>query len=149
MFLAARDFKARDAYAFILPGVLLVGASWFYLPIVNAGYGLIYAGVIILAFNVASFRHFLSRPIMVWFGERSYSIFLVHFSVFYLVDNLAALFTSERNIWYGVLSRGAGIPIAIFAGMLLFHFVERRQARGLVTGHIFWPWQVKRLWPDA
>jgi hypothetical protein len=28
--------------------------------------------------------------------------------------------------------------------MLLFHFVERRYAKGLQTANAFWPWQVLR-----
>ena len=82
---------------------------------------------------------------MLWLGERSYSLFLVHFSVFYLVDNMIARFTPGRNAIYAVLTRGVGIPLGLFAAMLLFHFVERRQAHGLVTGEYFWPWQVKKM----
>jgi peptidoglycan/LPS O-acetylase OafA/YrhL len=106
---------------------------------------LVYAGIIILSFYVASFRHFLSRPIMIWLGERSYSLFLVHFSVFYFMDAIAARFTTSRSILYAVFSRGVGIPVALFVAMLLFYFVERWQARGLVTGNMFWPWQAGRL----
>jgi peptidoglycan/LPS O-acetylase OafA/YrhL len=152
IFLAARDFAARQAYVFIVAGVVLVGASIFYLPIVNPGYGLIYAGIIILSFNVPAFKLFLSKPIMIWLGERSYSLFLVHFSVFYLMDSVAARFTTSGSMAYAVFSRGAGIPVAFLAAMALFYFVERKQAKGLVTGNMFWPWQagkVSRLDPAS
>jgi peptidoglycan/LPS O-acetylase OafA/YrhL len=145
MYLAAKDFDRRTARIFIFSGVLLIGVSWFYEPIVSPGYGLVYAGVVILSFNVKSFKRFLSTPFMIWLGERSYSLFLIHFSVFYLVDCLSARIMTSRNIYYGVLTRGAGIPLALFAAMLLFHFVERRQAHGLVTGDMFWPWQTKKM----
>ncbi len=82
---------------------------------------------------------------MIWFGERSYSIFLVHFSVFYLVDNFVSHFTPERNAMYGILTRAIGVPLALFCAMLLFHFVERRQAKGLMTDTKFWPWQVRGM----
>ena len=82
---------------------------------------------------------------MIWLGERSYSLFLIHFSVFYLVDNLSAHLSTHRGMAYGLLSRGIGVPLAFLAAMTLFYFVERRQARGLVTANMFWPWQVKSL----
>jgi peptidoglycan/LPS O-acetylase OafA/YrhL len=143
--LAARDFAARQAYVFIVPGLVLAGASIFYLPLVNPGYGLIYAGIIILSFNVPAFKRFLSKPIMIWLGERSYSLFLVHFSVFYLMDSVAARYTSSASIAYAVFSRGVGIPVAFLAAMTLFYFVERKQAKGLVTGNMFWPWQAGKI----
>jgi peptidoglycan/LPS O-acetylase OafA/YrhL len=140
--LAVRDFSTREARILIVCGVPLVIASIYYLPFVNPGYGLIYAGLIILSFNRDSFKHFLSRPFMIWLGERSYSLFLVHFSVFYLTDAVVAHFTPSNNAYYGMLSRLIGIPAAFFVAMLLFHFVEKKYARGLATADIFWPWQV-------
>ncbi len=174
VFLALRDFNVRQGCYFLLAGaVMIMGAlvmfrygptllagnylgyevvqngklqpAWIYLSFMHSGYGLLYAGVIVLAFNLKSLKDFLSKPIMIWLGERSYSLFLIHFSVFYLVDNIVSHFTPGRNALYGILTRGVGIPLALFAAMLLFHFVERRQARGLMTGNMFWPWQVGRL----
>ncbi len=137
--LAARDFTVKQAVVFIGSGIALVATSKFYLPLENPGYGLIYAGIITIAFNRHSFRKFLSSPMMLWLGERSYSLFLVHFSVFYLMDSIAAHFTATGTTAYALLSRGAGIPAAFFAAMLLFYFVERWQARGLITGRMFCP----------
>ncbi len=145
IFLAARDFSTRHAYILLLVGGVFVGFSWFYLPAANAGYGLAYGGLVILAFKADGFKRFLSKPIMIWLGERSYSLFLIHFSVFYLTDSVMAHFTSPKSASYALLTRCAGIPVALFAAMLLFHFVERRQARGLLTGNMFWPWQVRSL----
>lgn len=143
--LAAKDLSNKDARIFIITGSILILASLYYFPVIKSGFGLIYAGVITLAFNVHTLRKWLSKPLMIWLGERSYSLFLVHFSVFYLIDNLAAHFTGGRDIYYGLITRGIGIPMAFFVAMLLFHFVERKWARGLITGDMFWPWQVKRL----
>jgi peptidoglycan/LPS O-acetylase OafA/YrhL len=174
VFLAAKDFNLRQGIYFICSGIILVTGglmmfryapvylagtyagykvvqnglkqpAWIYLSFMHAGYGLFYAGVIVFAFNLVSFKKFLSKPIMIWLGERSYSLFLIHFSVFYLVDNIISHFTTDRNAWYGVLTRGIGIPLGLFAAMLLFYFVERKQARGLLTGNMFWPWQAKKL----
>jgi peptidoglycan/LPS O-acetylase OafA/YrhL len=151
--LATKDFSIKHAFAFIASGVILIGCSWYYvpymhdhyLPLVHPGYGLVYAGVITLSFHLSSFKRFLSKPLMIWLGERSYSLFLIHFSVFYFIDNLVSRFTPDRNALYGILTRAIGVPLAFFMAMLLFHFVERRQARGLVTGNMFWPWQAKSL----
>jgi peptidoglycan/LPS O-acetylase OafA/YrhL len=148
MLLAARDFNNGTAISFIVPGVLLVLASIFYLPLVNPGYGFIYAGLIIYAFNIQPLKSFLSKPIMIWLGERSYSLFLIHFSIFYLINYLTAHFAPERDALYGIVTRAVGIPVALFAAMLLFNFVERKQARGLVTGEIFWPWDIGKLKVD-
>lgn len=174
VYLAAIDFKLRQGYWLIFSGLVLIVASlvmfryapgmlagnyfgyelvqngvsqpaWIYLSFMHSGYGLFYAGIITLAFNLVSFKRFLGRPVMIWLGERSYSLFLIHFSVFYFVDNVISHFTPGRTGVYGLLTRSIGIPLALFAAMLLFWFVERRQARGLLTGKLFWPWQAKRL----
>jgi len=145
MLLAAKDFNNGVALWFTLAGSLLVLSSKFYLPLVNPGYGFLYAAIIIFAINKRALKAFLSKPIMIWLGERSYSLFLIHFSVFYLTNYLVAHFTSERRAMYGIVTRMVGIPVALFAAMLLFNFVERKQARGLVTGEIFWPWNIGRV----
>jgi peptidoglycan/LPS O-acetylase OafA/YrhL len=87
----------------------------------------------------------LSTPFLVWVGERTYSIYLVHFSVFYLINNLTAHVTTERDYVYALITRGLGIPIAFFLSMLLFHFVERKFAKGLITDEMFWPWQTEKM----
>lgn len=143
--LAAYDFNVKQGIGFFLGGVLLIMYSWYYQPLIHSAYGFIFAAVITFAFNIKKFRNVLDTPFMLWLGERSYSLFLIHFSVFYLIDNLAALVTPSRNAMYALITRGLGIPLGLFAAMLLFHFVERRQARGLITGDMFWPWQVRRL----
>jgi len=163
--IAAKDFNLKHGWAFFLSGVLLVFCSaiypsvfprstelgeWFFLQcyppfFLHSGYGLIFGGVIVFAFNLKSLRNILDRPFMLWLGERSYSLFVVHFSVFYLVDNIISRFITSRSMLYAVLTRGIGLPAALFAAMLLFHFVERRFARGLVTANMFWPWQIKSL----
>ncbi len=166
--IAAKDFDLRHARMFFLAGVFLVFCSSAYpsflmhlaptgklntwlaaelypLFFVHSGYGLIFGGVIVFAFNRRSLRDILSKPFMLWLGERSYSFFLVHFSVFYLTDNILSHFMASRSTLYAVLSRGIGLPAALFAAMLLFHFVERKFARGLVTANMFWPWQTQSL----
>ena len=157
IFLASKDFNLSFAYRAISIGLIMVVAglalmnythviySHTFISLLHAGYGIFYAGIITLSFNLASFKNFLRKPLMIWFGERSYSIFLIHFSVFYLTDNIVSRFTTDRSALYGILTRAIGIPLALFLAMLLFHFVERRQAKGLVTEKAFWPWQANKL----
>ncbi len=152
IFIAAKDFSLQYARSFLLSGIAIVFAalvlfkiSPVYISVLHTGYALVYGGLIIYAFRPGGFRSILSKPIMIWLGERSYSLFLIHFSVFYLMNNIVSHFTPDRNIYYGIFTRGLCIPIALFMAMLLFHFVERKFTRGLVTDKYFWPWQVGRL----
>jgi peptidoglycan/LPS O-acetylase OafA/YrhL len=145
IFLAKYDMNVVAARILVLFGGLLIVLAGNYGPMINSGYSFLYAGVIILAFNNVRIQQIFDSPIMIWLGERSYSLFLVHFSVFYLVDYICSLIIPDRSFLYGALTRGIGIPLSLFCAMLLFHFVERKQARGLVTGHIFWPWQANRI----
>jgi peptidoglycan/LPS O-acetylase OafA/YrhL len=111
---------------------------------VHAPFGLFWAGVVVIATKGTSpLRTWLARRHLVWLGERSYSLFLVHFSVFYLVDYLLSLVEPGRTAVFDVLSRGIGLPLALLAAMTLFWTVERREARGLVTADAFWPWTVQ------
>ena len=153
MLLAAKDFEIKHAYVFIVSGVIITLSSYIYFPLIHAkylalqesGYALLYSGIIILAFHYKSVNKFWNAPVLIWYGERSYSLYLIHFSVFYLVDNIVSHFMAGRNIYYAILTRGIGIPLAIIACVFLFHYVERKCVRGLNTDHIIWPWQIMRL----
>jgi len=140
--LAQLDLPRRLGYVFLALGaswVLVVPPAMAYTHFPPA-YALVYAGVLVLALQPGGwFWRMLSRPLMVWIGERSYSIFLIHFSTFYATNYLLSLFCPSRTLAYGILSRSIGIPLALFLAMLLFHFIERRFARGLVSAEYFWP----------
>lgn len=144
VYLAKYDLKPFAGWILLAAGlpIVLLSPSG---PIINSGYSLIYGGVLVLLFNSHKLRSLLDRPIMIWLGERSYSLFLIHFSVFYLTDYLVSMCVPDRGIYYYALTRGLGIPFAFLCAMALFYFVERWQARGLVTDKIFWPWQLRRL----
>ena len=81
----------------------------------------------------------LSRPLATWIGERSYSLVLIHVTAFHMTGWLVAFVTPHRGLAYAILTRAIGLPLALVLAMLLFHFVERRFARGLVTADRFWP----------
>ena len=148
-YIAARDSSVQQAKVFLVMGIFVVLSSWFYIPIESAGYGMVYGGFIMMAFHSGAIKKFLGRPLMIWLGERSYSLFLMHLSVFYLMNYLVSRYTSERSALYGILTRGIGFPLAFIMAMLLFHFVERKQAHGLLTAKAFWPWQAKRAIAEA
>ncbi|WP_276134985.1 acyltransferase family protein [Polluticoccus soli] len=144
VYLAATDSSLKEAVHFIVAGVLLVLLSYAYLPVLYTGYGFIYAGLIIFAFYRARLRQYLEKPLLIWLGERSYSLFLTHFSVLYLINFTVSHFTPGRNLVYGFFTRALALPLSLFVAMLLFHFVERRYAKGLHTANAFWPWNALR-----
>ncbi len=137
--IARFELSPRAATALGMAGFLWILAA-ARLPWLNihVGYGLLYTGVVQRL--VASTRPgVLSSPLAVWLGERSYSLFLVHVTVFQLVDHAAAHLIARRSATWLVATRVAGVPAAFLAAMLLFSLVERRFARGLVTADAFWP----------
>ncbi len=73
--LAKYDVPKRVGHFLVAVGVVYVlSATHFRMMNVHAGYGLLYAGLTVLAFDVGSaWTRFLSSPFMVWLGERSYS----------------------------------------------------------------------------
>ncbi len=139
IFLSKDSFENRTAYFFIIAGLLVELASIYYSPAIHLGLSFIYFGIFILIFNISRLQDILSKPILVWIGERSYSLFLVHFSVLYLTNYLISYFVEDRSLVYGILSRSLGWLFSFFISMLLFHFVERKQAKGLQTAEQFWP----------
>jgi len=143
--IAKYDVPRRVGHLLLGAGVayILLATHWRFLN-VHAGYGLMYAGLTVMAFDVAgAWRAFLSTPLMVWFGERSYSLFLIHFTVFAAVNYAVSAFIPDRTATYFVLTRLFGLPGAILASMLIFHWIERHFARNLVTDKQFWPFGLR------
>jgi peptidoglycan/LPS O-acetylase OafA/YrhL len=137
---AKTDIPQSVCRTLVALGVLLVLLAAGLRPAaIHAGFGLLYGGVVGLAVAGGGLARLLSRPLAVWLGERSYSLFLVHVTAFHLTDWLVAFATPHRGLAYAVLTRAIGLPLALVLAMLLFHTVERRFARGLVTAERFWP----------
>lgn len=127
------------AVVFSGAGYCLLG---LFVPVLNIhiGFALMYGGLVTSVLGGAKrLANVLSRPGAVWLGERSYSLFLVHFPLFYLINYLASFVVPDRNFAYFALSRGIGLPAAVLSAMALFWFIERRFARGLTTADNFWP----------
>jgi peptidoglycan/LPS O-acetylase OafA/YrhL len=137
---AKTDIAPSVGRTLVALGVLLVLLAAGLRPdAIHAGFGLLYGGVVGLAIAGGGLARLLSRPLAVWLGERSYSLFLVHVAAFHLTDWLVAFATPHRGLAYAVLTRAIGLPLALVLAMLLFHAVERRFAHGLVTADRFWP----------
>ncbi len=148
LLLAARDFTTKNAYVFLICGAVVYSFVYVYRPFEHSGFGLIYGGLLILSFNSERLQRFLTHPVLLWIGERSYSLFLVHFSVFYFIDNRAALWTTHRGLEYALITRGIGIPLAFLVAMFFFELFEKRFVRGMVTDKMFWPWQISKMRHD-
>jgi len=140
--IAARDFDADTGATLVA-----VGAAVLFVTIVqpvfnvHAAYALVYGGAVILAMSPTTPLRLLETFPLVWLGERSYSLFLTHFSALYAADNVAALFFPARVTSYFLLSRALGLVLALFATLLVFCLVERRFAKNLATAKVLFPWQ--------
>jgi peptidoglycan/LPS O-acetylase OafA/YrhL len=144
--IAKYDVPRRIGQALLAAGILyILVATQFEGMNVHAGFGLLYAGLVILAFELGSaWTRFLSSPLMVWLGERSYSLFLIHFTVFAGVNYAVSWFVPGKTATYFLLTRLIGLPGAVLAAMVLFYLVERHFARNLMTDKYFWP-RLRRL----
>lgn len=139
--LAKADLPPRVAVLLVAAGIAWVLAAavrpGLAFPV---GFGLLYGGIVSLALDPdGRLARPLSRPLLVWLGERSYSLFLIHVTVFHAVNYLVSRFVPGRTLAYALWTRGLGLPLALLAAMVLFEVVERRFARGLVTADSFWP----------
>ncbi len=139
--LARFDCPSRWAWRLVMLGIpLTVLAFAFPRMNVHVGWGMIYFGIVTLALNgVSPLKNLLSQWLMVWIGERSYSLFLVHYSVMTAVCHAVSLFTTQKGAGYFVTTRAIELPLVLFTAMLTFHWIERRFAKNLVTGDCFWP----------
>jgi len=137
--LAKEEYSLQIAWKVMVVGFVLRIGSFWYEPFNHMSWAFIYFGILILIIQSRRLQSLLSGNTMIWIGERSYSLFLMHFSVLYLTNYLISYFIYERSLMYGIWSRSLGICLSFFMAMLLFYFVERKQARGLQTAHQFWP----------
>jgi peptidoglycan/LPS O-acetylase OafA/YrhL len=139
--IAKFDWRPREGWIFVGLGLCyLLPAMYFQKMNYHVGYALLYGGLVMLAFVPGSLlQRGLSKHLMLWIGERSYSLFLIHFTVFFAVNYAVSHFVTQKDLTYFVLSRGIGLPLALLGAMLLFHFIERRFARNLITANEFWP----------
>jgi peptidoglycan/LPS O-acetylase OafA/YrhL len=138
-----------------LPGGWLwawIGLAWVIaceltaLPNPHLGWGLFYLVFVAKVMSGGPLAKLFSRPDAVWLGERSYSLFLTHFSVIGVVCWLVAFAVPNKGPIYLLVTRFASIVLSLGVAMLVFETVERRFARNLMTADQFWsPW-MKAQW---
>lgn len=118
---------------------VLLACQW---PLLNlhVGWGIFYFGVVTMVLDEQSpwARAFSQWP-LVWLGERSYSLFLIHYPVFLAVCHAVSFFSPKRGAAYYLATRAIELPLAVFAAMVIFSVVERRFAHNLVSAGAFWP----------
>ncbi len=139
--LAAHDLPGRWGKWLAGVGFVYVVAACAF-PSANAhvGWGLVYFGLVVVALDeTSSVARYLRAWPLVWLGERSYSLFLVHMSMLTLASTATSTFVHGKGATYFLISRLVGLPLALFGAMVIFSVVERRFAHGLVSAHAFWP----------
>jgi len=116
-------------------GLALVVLSGYWHGInAHAGFALFYGGLFNTQVQHAgAMSRLLSTRAARWVGERSYSMFLVHFSALYVGDYLASLHFATRSVGYFAFARLIGIPLTIVTTLAVFELAERPYARGLST----------------
>jgi peptidoglycan/LPS O-acetylase OafA/YrhL len=142
--LARHTVSSRASFTLILLGaVWVLGASGHRQLNVHVGWGAIYLGIVAVAMNPASaLSKALSKYGFVWLGERSYSLFLVHYSVIGLVCHAASFAITSKTFTYFLTTRALSILLTMSVTIAVFQLVERRFAHGLQTGADILPWRL-------
>lgn len=141
LLLAKQDLSAGPRVAVLVAGVALVAASVAGVHVNGrVGYGLVYMALVsYLLVPRTQVSRILSGPLPVWLGERSYSLFLTHYSVIALCCWATSLLIDGKGPIYFVVSRALAFVGSLIVACLLFEGVERRFAHGLVTGGMWLP----------
>jgi peptidoglycan/LPS O-acetylase OafA/YrhL len=144
--LARRRIGSRTSFALVVAGVIwMLVASGYRQFNMHVGWGAIYMGLVAIAMDPATpLSKALSNHGFVWLGERSYSFFLVHYSVIGLVCHAASFAIGSKTLGYFVITRALSVVLTMAATIAVFHFVERRFAHGLQTGADVLPWRLFR-----
>jgi peptidoglycan/LPS O-acetylase OafA/YrhL len=142
--LARHTVGSRASVSLILLGVIWVLSASAYRQLnVHVGWGAIYLGIVAVAMDSATtLSKTLSKYGFVWLGERSYSLFLIHYSLIGLVCHAASLVITSKTFTYFLTTRALSIVLTMSATIAVFQLVERRFAHGLQTGADILPWRL-------
>ncbi len=106
----------------------------------HVGFGLLYMAIVSSALqDQGAMSALLSRRLPVWLGERSYSLFLTHYSVIALACWSTSLLFHGKGVAYFIVSRTIAVVGALLVSCILFELVESRFANGLLTAGEWWP----------
>ncbi len=139
--LAMHDLPSDLGWKMCLGGAayVLIACRWPWLN-VHVGWGLFYFGLVSEALDsTGTVANWFSSWPMVWLGERSYSLFLIHFSIFTAVCHAASMLIPRKGLPYYLTTRAIELPLALLASMVIFVLIERRFAHNLVSADAFWP----------
>lgn len=141
LLLAKQDISSTARKYLVVSGIAVASASVIGVHINGrAGYGLVYMALvshILMPHTWAS--RLLSSPLPLWLGERSYSLFLTHFSVIALSCWTTSQFTDGKGLPYFAVSRALAVVGSLVVACILFETVERRFAHGLTTAGMWLP----------
>lgn len=143
--LARLDVGARTRRTLALVGLFIIAAAALDSQVSShVGYGLLYMALVSHAMVAGStLGGWLERPTMIWLGERSYSLFLTHYSMIALACWATSLAISSKSAAFFIISRALALAGSVVAACVLFECVESRFARGLVTVGQWWPNRVR------
>jgi peptidoglycan/LPS O-acetylase OafA/YrhL len=145
------DLSRRSARVMMFAGLTFLTAAYL-LPAVprHIGYGLMAVAIVSRALDPASrLSRELGRWELVWLGERSYSLFLIHCPVMLLTFDVVSRLEPSRTIARQLSELLLAAVGSLLASMLMFSFIERRFARGLETAGNFWPWRPRASMPPS
>ncbi len=152
-FAAGLILSSSEVSARVRRGAMLLGFGWVFatltIPSLNQhiGWGLVYFGLVASAMDQQSdSARLFSSNLLVWLGERSYSLFLTHYSVITLTCWAVSYVFYQKGATYFLVTRAVAITLSLLVAMALFMWVERRFATGLVTGDSFFPSFEKTSW---
>lgn len=98
--------------------------------------------VVAAATSTGAFSRFLSARALVWVGEISYSIYLVHFLVVRIAHKGLEHFTTQPSLATKLTTLVLACAVSIGLAAILYYWVER-PARGRLLA-----WQAFRMKPD-
>jgi len=141
LLLGRRDLPPWLAWSLVAAGALLVWIACLVPPGPKiAGYALLYTGLVSRALDPrGQVSRRLGRWPLVWLGERSYSLFLIHAPVITVVLLLSSRLLPPEGLLQLLVVRFLAGCLSLLAAMIIFTSIERRFARGLVTAGAFWP----------
>lgn len=143
IFLAMHAVSSRTGNFLLAGGIAVAAGNALDARIdSHVGFGLIYMAVVARALDASSrVNRWLSGAWLVWLGERSYSLFLTHYSVIALACWSTSLWLPNKSLAYFVISRLVALAGAMVVACLLFETIEARYAQGVVTAG---QWRPKR-----
>lgn len=72
-------------------------------------------------------EHWGDHPVLNWLGERSYSIFLIHYGICIGINALWSVWF-PTGLWINAIGIVVAVSLSLVAGAVLYRFVETRHS---------------------